>query len=246
MSDEKKYIFKINAYTPKTIPMARLAEYMAELSNLLGEKDKVHFEELVTASTGLKYNIESEGEQKVLERIRLVHSNDGPADAMAAYKSLNKKLKEDNGYAAILQDGATAQIIAFPGIKELEPPVFGPITQSGIIDGVVIRIGGKNDPVFVTVQTRDGVEANCRTRKSTAKELGPYIFSQEMRFSGNAKWTRDETGTWILKDFFITGFEQFNERSLVETIGDLRNVKGSGWSKISDPWNELDNIRDDD
>ncbi|MDH5723234.1 MAG: hypothetical protein OEY94_07935 [Alphaproteobacteria bacterium] len=244
MGDDKRFIFKINAYTPKTMPMARLAEYMAELATLLGEKQSIHFEELVPASTGIQYVIEHEAEPKVRERIRLVHNNDGPTDALNAFKAINKKLKEDNG-DAIIKDGS-AEIIAFPGINEPVIPIFGPVTESGTIDGVVIRIGGKNQTVTVTLETREGLEANCRAKRPLAKELGPHIFGPEMRFSGIGKWTRNEDGIWVMESFTITDYKVLDEQSLTETIDDLRSVEGSGWSKISDPWKELENIRGDD
>ena len=38
-----EYRFKIDAYTPQTMPLVRLAEYMAELAQLLGEPTAVHF-----------------------------------------------------------------------------------------------------------------------------------------------------------------------------------------------------------
>jgi hypothetical protein len=37
-----EYRFKIGAYTPQTMPMARLAEYMAELAVLLGEPSPIN------------------------------------------------------------------------------------------------------------------------------------------------------------------------------------------------------------
>lgn len=36
------YRFKIDAYSPDTMPMARLAQYMGELAVLLGEREAVH------------------------------------------------------------------------------------------------------------------------------------------------------------------------------------------------------------
>lgn len=243
MSDDKEFIFKINAYTPKTMPMARLAEYMADLATLLGEKDKVHFEELVHASTGLKYNVEHEAEPKVRERIRLVHNNSAPVEAQNAFKAINKRLKEDNG-DAVIKEGS-AEIIAFPGIKETVVPVFGPVTQSGSVDGTIIRMGGKNDVVPVTILSRDGLEIKGHAKKHLAIELKHHMFETEMRFSGNGKWTRNEEGAWILESFIITGFEQFEGRTLTETVSELRNVKGSGWSNIDDPWKELKDLRED-
>ena len=41
------YRLKIDAYTPETMPMGRLAEYMADLAVILGERAAVHFVQLV-------------------------------------------------------------------------------------------------------------------------------------------------------------------------------------------------------
>jgi len=42
----EEYEFHIDAFTPATIPMARLAQYLAELSVLLDQPERVHFEKL--------------------------------------------------------------------------------------------------------------------------------------------------------------------------------------------------------
>lgn len=245
MSEDKEFIFKINAYTPDTIPMARLAEYMAELATLLGEKPNVHFKELLTGSTKLKAVIEHEAEPKVRERLRLVKNNEGPTDALNAFKSINKKLKEDNG-DGFIADYDTAEIIAFPGVKEIAPPIFGPISENGSVDGVIIRIGGKNETVTVAIETRDGTEVNCKAKRPLAREIGPYIFGQEMRFSGAGKWIRNEDGIWTLEGFTITDYQILDDKPLSDTISDLQNIKGSGWANISDPWKELKDIRGDE
>ena len=46
MNDQHEYRFVIDALSPDTLPMARLAEYMGELARLLGRPDQVHFERL--------------------------------------------------------------------------------------------------------------------------------------------------------------------------------------------------------
>ena len=54
------YRFTIGAYSPDTIPMARLSEYMGDLASLLGEKGAVHFEGTEEGSTVLKASVETE------------------------------------------------------------------------------------------------------------------------------------------------------------------------------------------
>jgi hypothetical protein len=97
-----------------------------------------------------------------------------------------------------------------------------------------------------TILSRDGLEIPGKAKKHLAIELKHHMFETEMRFSGTGKWTRNDEGHWVLESFTITGFEQFEGRSLIETVSDLRNVKGSGWSKIDDPWEALKDIRGED
>ena len=49
--------FVIDAYSPETLPMSRLAEYMAQLATLLGEKSHVHFVELAAGSAKLVHAV---------------------------------------------------------------------------------------------------------------------------------------------------------------------------------------------
>ncbi len=43
MNDDRMLIFSIDAYSPETIPMAKLADYMADFASLLGEDNAVDF-----------------------------------------------------------------------------------------------------------------------------------------------------------------------------------------------------------
>jgi hypothetical protein len=38
-----EYVFRIDAFTPDTLPMARLAEYLSALAKLLGHQEHTHF-----------------------------------------------------------------------------------------------------------------------------------------------------------------------------------------------------------
>ncbi len=58
----KTYTLYINAYTPETIPMARLAEYMQHFAVVLGreQKDGIHFDKMEQGSTQLAARIDHE------------------------------------------------------------------------------------------------------------------------------------------------------------------------------------------
>ena len=42
MAEAGEFRFTIDRYTPETLPMARLAEYLSQLATLFGEKQAVH------------------------------------------------------------------------------------------------------------------------------------------------------------------------------------------------------------
>jgi hypothetical protein len=50
MPGEGVYELYIDSFTPETIPMSRLAEYMASLAELLGHSEHVHFGKLKPGS----------------------------------------------------------------------------------------------------------------------------------------------------------------------------------------------------
>ena len=76
--DGAEYQFKIDAYTPETIPMARLSEYMGQLALLLGEPAAVHFRKLTRGSTVLNAKIDREAAPKVRDRVVRVRAADAP------------------------------------------------------------------------------------------------------------------------------------------------------------------------
>ena len=244
MSEAKELILKIEAYSPSTMPMARLAEYMADLAMLLGEKGNVHFVHLQSGSTQLVHSVDHESISKVVERLRFVKTASGPSEARRAAKEIDKKLATDNA-SGILMEASGAEIIPFPGINRLTEPEFGPFNEAGSIDGVVFRVGGQTKSVPVHLQTRSGFEPHCHATRDVARELARHIFGPELRCSGIGRWYRDKTGNWDLRNFAISDFTVLDNRPLTEMVAELRAVEGNGWRKVDDPWAELADFRSD-
>ena len=88
--------FVIDAYSPETLPMSRLAEYMAELATLLGEKEHVHFVELAAGSARLVHAVEHEASPKVRSRLHAARVGDGDPEARRAFDTLDHMLRDDN------------------------------------------------------------------------------------------------------------------------------------------------------
>lgn len=132
--------------------MGRLAEYMAELSKLLGERDSVHFRRLESGSTVLVHGIDREAKPKVRARVSKVRAGDGPADAMRAYGSINRFLREDDAVGVLREKKNSAVIIRFPGREEAEEE-FASVRQYGSIDGVVTWVGGSDETAHITLES---------------------------------------------------------------------------------------------
>lgn len=234
--------FKIDgSFSPNTIPMLRLAEYMEHLATLLGETAKVHFVGLEEGSTVIVHNVEQEAVPMVEERAANLRRGEALPEVMAAYRSINRKLRDDNA-TAVLSSDKMAEIIAFPGREKREPVTFGAFNQEGSLNGVLIRLGGTQDVVPVSLQAGETIY-HCHAQRSIAKKLGEHIFTSELRVLGNGRWHRDEDGTWVLDRFTISDFEVLDDAPLSVVVSALREVKGSDWEKLDDPWAVLKSIR---
>ncbi len=226
----------IDVYTPETMPMARLAEYMAQLAIILGEPASVHFDRLEPGSTVLVHRIEREAVPKVRERAASVRRGDAPPDAWRGYRTVNKLLREDNG-VGLLKD-KNAAIIRFPG-REEAGETFASIRQYGSVDGRVMRIGGTDLTVPVLLQSEDQLISGCWTTKDIARQLAQRLFEQA-RVYGRGRWNRDADGKWNLLDFKIESFDPLDEAPLSEAIEELRSTQ-TQWDEFA--YSELELIR---
>lgn len=243
MSGGHEYRFKIDAFTPDTLPMARLAEYLSDLAVMLGEPQNVHFVRIEPSSAVLVQKVDDVALPKVKRRVREVRDGRGPQDAMKAYRSTNKRLKQDN-CVGLLSEEDGAEIIRFPGREEEVHISFGAFNQDSTLDGRVILIGGTGDPVPVHIR-QGAIVYNCLASLDVATTLGGYMFHYELRVRGTGRWLRDEDGAWVMQRFSISSFQVLDEKSLADVVAGLRNVPGSGWRDVENPFDELKEIRGD-
>jgi hypothetical protein len=218
-----EYRFKIDAYTPDTIPMARLAEYMAQLAEILGEKASVHFKKLVAGSTVVVSRIQREAVPKVTARAAAVRRGDAPRDALRAYRTVNKMLRDDDGVGSFASAASNRPLIRFPGRDEKEEQ-FTSVREQGTLDGIVVRIGGKDMSVHITLDQQGEPLAGIWTNRTIGKQLAHKLF-EPVRLFGKGRWTRDSDGIWVLADFKVESFEALDDAPLSAALSDLRSVE---------------------
>lgn len=236
-----EYRFVIDAFKPDTLPMSRLAEYMADLARLLGEVERVHFVRLEESSTVLVQCVEPDAVSIVEGRLQSIAENKAPVELANAYKALNARLANDHATGSLTIPEGT-ELIRFPGREQPQPESFGACNQSGTLDGVPIRIGGKDDTVPVHLQDGEIVHV-CHADRSMARRLAEHLFEATLRVEGDGRWERDADGGWLLERFKIADFKVLDETPLSDVVNRLHGVEGSGWKKIDNPFEELLKLR---
>lgn len=235
------YDFRIDAWKPDTLPMSRLADYLGKLAVLFGNKEHVHFMKVRKGSAVPEILVDEPAVPKVSARLKLANSADAPEDLVKVSRDINRMLRDDNATGTLRLKGG-AKIIDFPGKKTPlaeEAVVF----EFGELDGVVIKVGGKDETVPILLEGEDGGYYRCNTDRETARKLAPYIFGQMVRIAGRGKWRRTEERVWELESFDIKTFELLDETPLVDVITTMRAIEGSSWNALDDPQAELKRIR---
>lgn len=230
-----EYRFTIaDSFTPETLPMERLGEYIAALAKLLGEQGNVHFRGIEAGSAVIVATIDPPAQPKVRERVLAVRGGGGPSDARRAFADLDEMLRKDNA-TGTLSDGPRDVVIPFLGRNRPEPLVYGPFREDGTIDGQLIRVGGRDETV--PVHLRDGavIHTGLVCTPEIARRIAPYLYGPTLRVHGIGTWVRTRGGVWELQRFRISDFEVLDDTPLLTVVSNLRKVKGSDWGAVPDP-----------
>lgn len=230
MPGAHEYRLKIDAFSVDSLPMSRLAEYLTELAQLLGEKERVHFSRIEAGSAVLVSRVEAPTVPKVEARIAQVRDGSAPEDAMKAYKALDDLLAKDNAIAA-LTTGDGAEVIDFPGRTRPRPACYGPFREGGSLDGVIIRLGGRDKMVPVLLRSAENTEYSCWATIELSKRLAAHYLGAMIRVHGRGKWMREESGNWTLQRFDISRFEVLDDSPLGEVVARLRAIGGTDWGR---------------
>ncbi|TDK37028.1 hypothetical protein E2F50_08980 [Rhizobium deserti] len=230
-----EYKFRIaNSFTPETLPMDRLAEYMAAYARLLGETNSVHFQGIETGSAILVAAVDEPAQPKVRDRVKSLRRGEAAGDALKAFDALDEMLRRDNATGELsTNDGGI--ILPFPGRTRPDPLLFGPIRQEGSFEGQVIRVGGKDETI--PVHLRDGavIHSGLNAKPDLARKIAQHLLGSTLRVYGSGTWYREPNGSWVLKSFKITDFEVLDDDPLEDVVSSLRKIKGSTWGEVPDP-----------
>ncbi len=171
MAERGEYKFHIDVFTPLTLPMARLREYISGLVDLFGYDDFVHFLRVEEGTAATTCYVEPRIITKVEHRLTLVKSGGADERAQNAFTFLNDKLFDDNAVAELTDHQGV--VLLFPGRDSVRAPEIGPITEIGVLEGEIFQIGGKDETIQIYL--RDGERTHICT---TTREKGRDIAAQ--------------------------------------------------------------------
>lgn len=227
------------SYTPATIPLERLGEYMVALGELLGEAANVHFDRLTTSSTVVHAVVEPAAMPKVERRVRSAAVGEGPPTALKAFRKLDDLLHDDNATGHLSGGENNVIHVDFAGKNRPTRIPYGPIKQIGVIEGEVFRVEGSDATVHVGVmdgQRRYSLEAPERM----GQELAALFRKGLVRFHGEGTWYRHEEGAWELRKFKIDRVEGgLDAAPIGEAVEKLRAAGLGGWDNVPNPIGEL-------
>jgi len=209
MAEPQDYEFYIDAYTPETMPLTRLVRYLSDLAVLLGNQASVHLVGIGRGSVKPQIRIDAPDVPKVDDRLRAVRLNDAPPEAMRAYRAIDNRLARDNARGSILAKGA--KLIEFPGRDRLRE--VQPFNQPGSVDGIVMTVGGKDNPPTVHLQDETKTYV-CHASRELIRRIAQHIYGNPLRVTGIGRWERSQDGQWYLIRFTIHDFMELKNTPL--------------------------------
>jgi len=216
-----RYRWKMGHYTPDTIPMTRLAEYMQQLGRLLGHDESVHFERIEKGSTAIVAKIDRGiAAGNVKARITSVKTGNGPNDAMRANQSINEMLDQDGTTATLKQGSAT--VIRFPGTKiDVENTIE--IQDFGSVVGYLYMLSQNRSGFQARLRLDEGLILKCNLSSEMGKNLRKYLF-EDVKVAGNGRWRRSDDGVWSVIELNIVDVTRIQRDSLKSVVNHLRNL----------------------
>lgn len=237
-----EYTFRIDVFTPDTIPMARLAEYMAALANLFGYRDSTHFVRLDSGSACVIARVEDQDVPKVRRRLHVVEGPDAAPDVVKAFKLLDDLLADDNAVGEVISpEGAV--IIPFPGRTRPKPLAFPAFRQDGSIDGEIVSIGGKDRTAHVILRDGAMIYSNIELSHDLAREMAKHLYGPKVRLVGRGRWERHPDGAWKLLSFTVDRYDILDDAPLSQVLADIRGVADNGLMGDEAIYDELMSLR---
>lgn len=237
MSDFEELSFVIPGYTPETMPLDRLIEYLQQMAVVLGDPTNLHLVEIRESSTAPVLHAPKATALEARERASRVQRGDGTKRQVDAYNRIRRMVRRDAvgskyaGRPALLRtpDRVILEIHAAPE----DSGVIEGLRQTTSVDGQLIRVGGAGDDATLQVQELDGrILSGFTAKRALAKELAQLLW-EPVRLAGVGIWCRDADGVWSLARMQVQSYDRLDDEDATLTLERLRSLDIS-WPEDAD------------
>lgn len=240
-----EFTLRIDAFRPDTLPMARLAEYLALLAQLMGHQKSIHFDRVGEGSAHLISRVEPQDAPKVERRLAAVLSDTPPTGTAKIFQAIDDLLAEDNAIGQLLgPEGAV--VIPFPGRTRPKALTFPAFRQEGALDGQVVNIGGRDRTAHVILQDGPITYSNIDLSRDLARQLAPHLYGPKIRLFGSGRWERHPDGSWKLLTFTVDRHEVLDDAPLSQVLDAIRAVPENGLVRDRQVYDHLMALRIDE
>lgn len=223
MADFERFEFVLPGYTPETMPLDRLLEYLGQLAVILGNPSDLHLIKIEKSSTKPVIVMPHHAAAKARKRARDTWEGGGPAQARNAYRRIRRMVSEDGGQPARLTS-KSATILEFPSVDLGADQEIGSVRQSSSITGELIRVGGETEYDQILLRDISGdVISGCFATKEVAKQLAKLLH-EYVRLHGIASWSRDRHGKWRMMRMKVQAFEEVDDETLGEALASVQQA----------------------
>jgi hypothetical protein len=240
-----EYVFRIDVFTPDTMPMGRLAEYLAALAKMIGHMEHTHFVRVDPGSAQLVHKVDAVDAPKVEARLNNVRLGTAPKDALKARKELDDMLANDNAVGTLSEVETGNVVLPFKGRNRPKPIIFPAFREDTAIQGQIVSIGGRDSTAHAILQDGDVVHVNLSMTREIARQLAPLLYGPIVRLHGNGRFERHTDGVWKMLDFKVDRYEKLDESLAKDFLGGLRTIPGNNLMLPSAYW-AARSTRDDD
>lgn len=234
MSENKLYYtFRINDFTPETMPFGRLLEYYAQLKAMLGLEQHLHLVEVGEGSHATALVVDANHEEQFKAHVSALSAGRASAKASQASKRLNELLQAD-GTSASFYNANEEAVLEFPGSRTNEKhPLALQDTMS--LSGELYYLAASGDKIALRLRTEVHGSVFGTTTKSIGWELRNLLFGP-VKLQGHGEWLRHQDGTWSIRNFSVSSFTPLQAENLRQTVERIRSMDLE-WP--SDPLHEL-------
>lgn len=223
MADLERFEFTVPGYTPDTMPLDRLMEYLGQLAIILGQPSDLHLVAIERSSTRPVLMMRHDVAARARTRVSEVRQGGGSVRRREAFHTIRRMVSEDGGVPAVLR-AREGELLEFPGVALGADQVVHSVRQQTSLEGTLVRVGGIGDNAQLLIQDLSGVViAGCTASRALAREMGPHIY-RPLRVSGIATWHRTAAGNWEISRLHVQTFDPLEEDEHEDALTQLNAV----------------------